>query len=134
MTGPSTLIALPAKTLAKLGSVCGMLGSDFPGERANAAEAATKLLKAHGVTWRQLVEQAFAVPAKPAGKPRAKGKAAGKVDEPDWRAQVMRCALYAHRLSEWEQLFIQNMQAWTSPPSAKQLAVLTRLFAKVNLP
>jgi hypothetical protein len=61
-----SLPALPSKTVRKLGAVCGMLGSDHAGERAAAADAATKLLRGHGLTWRD-VDWAFAIaPTQPA--------------------------------------------------------------------
>jgi hypothetical protein len=44
----------------KFTQICGMLGSEFAGERANAAEAATRMLQAAGLTWAELLKDLFA--------------------------------------------------------------------------
>ena len=41
-----------------LAKVCGLLGSDHDGERSAAAYRASQMLRAAGLTWRELVERA----------------------------------------------------------------------------
>lgn len=41
---------------AKLVKVLGMLGSDYPGERDNAARMATQILKDAGLTWYDVLD------------------------------------------------------------------------------
>jgi hypothetical protein len=43
---------------AKLVKVLGMLGSDYAGERANAAQLATQILKEAGLTWYDVLDVA----------------------------------------------------------------------------
>jgi hypothetical protein len=40
----------------RLVKVLGMLGSDYPGERANAAQMATQILKDAGLTWYDVLD------------------------------------------------------------------------------
>ena len=47
----SSAMALPPRDARKLAKLCGMFGSAHDGERANAAAAADKLLRSHGMTW-----------------------------------------------------------------------------------
>ena len=56
----------PAVT-ARLGKVLGMLGSDFDGERAAAAAAATRILRENGMAWSDLLVPTPALPLRPAG-------------------------------------------------------------------
>ena len=55
---------LPPATATRLAKVCGLLGSDHDGERASAAYQATKILRAAGMTWADIV-----APARPAAPP-----------------------------------------------------------------
>lgn len=43
--------------LRRFTQICGMLGSDHDGERASAAALATKMLKAAGLTWADILGQ-----------------------------------------------------------------------------
>ncbi|MFL5518787.1 MAG: hypothetical protein ACJ8DJ_21735 [Gemmatimonadales bacterium] len=119
-----SLPALPSKTVRKLGAVCGMLGSNYAGERAAAADAATKLLRGHGLTWRDVVDRAFAIaPTQPA--PPA---------PPPWQQKAAVCECHPHRLSEWEREFVTTLRRWLREPSTKQRAVLSRLYLKATAP
>jgi len=44
------------RNLTKLVRILGLLGSDQPGERASAAQAAHRLVTSLGVTWMELLE------------------------------------------------------------------------------
>ena len=44
------------RSLTKLVRILGLLGSDQPGERASAAQAAHRLVTSLGVTWMELLE------------------------------------------------------------------------------
>ena len=47
------------KTIDKLAKICGMLGSDHPGERASAALLATQILDYLELSWSDIVFAAF---------------------------------------------------------------------------
>jgi len=48
-------VALPARDLDRLIKLCGLLTSDADGERATAARMASDLLRAHRLTWAEVL-------------------------------------------------------------------------------
>jgi hypothetical protein len=63
-------MALAPKAAERLAKIAGLLGSDQPGEVCNAASAATKILREHGMTWEALVlRPSAAVSAPPSPSP-----------------------------------------------------------------
>ena len=58
--------------LERLMKICGMLGSNQDGERANAGKAATDLLKRLDLTWDEVLGKPPTVTAAKAQKPRAR--------------------------------------------------------------
>ena len=53
---------LPPEVAARLTKICGLLGSDHDGERSAAALQATRLLRAHGLGWADIVRPALPAP------------------------------------------------------------------------
>jgi len=75
-----------AERLAKL---CGLFGSDHDGERAAAARKADELVRAHGLTWRDVV--CLAAPT-------------------SFRDQVRFCLANVDLLSRWEHGFLLGIR------------------------
>jgi hypothetical protein len=63
---------IDAKWLERLVRIAGMLGSKHDGEIATAARMVTSELRMRGLTWRQVIERAFAAPAKEEPKAEAR--------------------------------------------------------------
>jgi hypothetical protein len=108
---------------AKLAKITGLLGSDFDGERAAAAAAATRILKDYGLSWSDLVHGGAAVvqksvPAYCATIPQ----------------EVARRILSGqrHLLSPWETEFTENLAQWRGRATIKQIARLRRLEADLK--
>ena len=55
---------IDAKWLERLVRIAGMIGSEHDGELATAARMVTNELRMRGLTWRQVIERAFATQAK----------------------------------------------------------------------
>jgi hypothetical protein len=104
----------------RLVRVLGMLGSDHPGERANAAAAADRLVREAGLRWPDVI-----VLALPAPDPDL---VIGTDDD-----AIGFCRTCESMLSPWERGFIQSLaerRRWLMPLTAKQSAVLARIVAK----
>ena len=112
-------LPMDPKTLNQLGAIAGMLGSDHAGERSAAAYQATKLLRRHGLTWREIIERALRDV---------------EDDEPplSWRDQVDECLGRHWRLTNWEHAFVCELAGYQRTPSDKQLAILDRLYRKIQ--
>lgn len=109
---------LPPREADRLAKLCGMLGSTFDGERANAAAAATALLRKHELTWRELIEGACR------DEPRSLG---------GWRGDLADVLDGLDHLTEWEVGFAYSLdQGDLDELSDKQSAVLAKLVAKVR--
>jgi hypothetical protein len=98
---------------AKLAAVLSRLESPFDGERAAAGLLASRMVRAAGLTWADLVQ------AEP--------------EPEDWRAMVARCT-GCDRLSRWETDFVAVLATYEQPPSTKQLQILRGINAKVTAP
>ena len=108
-----------AQRLVKL---CGLLGSDHDGERANAAFMATKLLRMNDMTWADLVARAM-LPAPSAPMPH--WSTVPKTEE-EWSTAIRaRCW---DRLTHWEKDFLASiLQRDRWPLSERQRGVLDKL-------
>src|SRR5262245_17232619 len=96
----------------RLVKLCGMFGSDHPGERANAA-AADKLIRSAGMRWPDII-----LPRLPAPPARSVSTV----------ADAIRFVLqHADALTDWEYDFVRSVSAQNNRLSAKQVAVLERL-------
>jgi hypothetical protein len=101
----------------KLAKVVGLLASDFDGERANAAAAATRLLQAHGMSWADLVRP----PAAPEAPPRPVGH----------RARALEALRHGLPRTAWERAFLHSL-AGQDRMSEKQAAVLRRIEERLS--
>ena len=109
---------LPPDARDMLAKLCGMLGSDYDGERAVAAAKATSLLRRHGLTWSDLFQPDR---ASPDPDPR----------ETDWWMDLGLCQRHADLLTTWEADFIISLGRFTRL-SAKQRACLGRIVERLR--
>lgn len=110
-------VTLPPGAADRLVKLAGLLGSDFDGERANAAAAAaTRLLQAHGFTWRDVLTPAAPRPFAPVPT--------------GWRAIVADCLLAPELLTAWERDFLRGLPLFPRL-SIKQQSALDRIAARV---
>ena len=105
---------LDPQAAGRLAKVCGMLGSDHPGERANAALAADKLVRSLGLTWRDVIHISGA-----------------HVPKSDWRHMAKACRERAHCLTQKEFAFVSNMLLARFEPSEKQGKWLGDIYRRV---
>src|SRR5215469_3501034 len=104
----------------RLVKLCGMFGSDHAGERANAAAAADRLIRAVGMRWLDVILPALPSPAR-------------DQDRIDTVADAIRfMLLHDEVLTSWESDFIRSVAAQGHRLSPKQIAIVERLFAKVR--
>jgi hypothetical protein len=120
--------ALDPSIATKLAKICSLLGSHHDGERSAAAHAATKLLRAQGLSWEDVFTPALPAPPQwPVHR------------EPTYQASVMSHAAkvrharrYPERLTNWEVTFLADLGRCRSL-SPKQAVALDRIMAKVPL-
>lgn len=125
---------LPPEARCRLVKLAGMLGSGFPGERANAAERATELLRRHGSTWADALQ-----PSPPIQEPPREieivcpecGESSGLADC-DWRT-VIRLALQNETmLTEWEVEFCRSLRG-RARLTTRQEEIVDRLRSKLGV-
>ena len=110
----------------KLVGILGMLGSDQDGERAAAGLLATRLLKARGIGWDQVVGVTLPYD----GPHRARESGSGTLS---WRARAAGCQRRPDLLTPWEACFVADLLARPGVTiSPRQAAVLDRIAAKVD--
>jgi hypothetical protein len=107
---------LPATSRTKLAKVLGMLGSDNPGERDNAALAAHRLVTQAGMTWQQVITPAAVEKPLP--------------ELGSWRTTVKECLARPESLTPWEVKFLQNLPGFRRL-SVKQRSVLSEIADRV---
>jgi hypothetical protein len=117
-------MALAPPELRKLVQICAMLSSPYDGERANAAALADKLVKAHGLTWADVLHAEPPVPV--VIQPTA----------PRYWRQCAEGVLFEHpgALSEWETGFLQDILQRGRALSDKQQVILRRVAQKTGAP
>ena len=109
----------------KLVGILSRLASDYDGERAAAGLLATRLLKARGLGWDEVI--GIALPS-PVCNPWA-----GTPPPPfPWRMQAAACRARPDLLSARELDFLNSLQRWTGALTGKQAAWLERIAAKVS--
>ena len=112
---------------------CGMLGSDFDGERANAANFATSWLKNHNLTWQDVAD---------ALADRLNGRNGGRRDRrpefeespelTDRQRKIDRILKeFPHFVNAWEREFLQSIRD-RQHLSPKQEAVWQRIITRRN--
>jgi hypothetical protein len=119
-------LALPPPAADRLAKLCGLLGSDYEGERATAAAAATRLLRHHGLTWDQLVRCSTA-PLPSVLRPATAGRGPA-----DHRTRALVALRQAHRLNGWELAFLHSIAGRPGPLSPKQAATLRRIEERLG--
>jgi hypothetical protein len=109
MTAP-----LDTRAAEKLSRVCGMLGSDHPGERAAAALKAHKIIRAQSLTWHEVI----ALPK--------------RTTSPETLSELCGWLLgHSEILSPWEVNFLREISGLKSI-SPKQRNCLDTITAKVR--
>lgn len=117
------MTTLAASDRDRLTRLLGMLGSDYPGEVANAGRLADRLVRAAGLTWRDVITPALS------HDPR--GDTATDPLRGDWRAMAAACTRYPHLLNRWEAEFITGLQRFPRL-SSKQHATLVRIVTRLR--
>jgi len=106
-------------TADRLAKILGLLGSDHAAERAAAAAKAYAVVRAAGLTWREVV-----MPSPPIA-PQLEGGSS-------WRLLAAECYAQIARLSPNESKFVGAMLTWRAEPSPRQLAWLTAIHTRVH--
>lgn len=119
MAGNAARAASPGGLLSpaernKLVAILARLGSDFDGERAAAGLLATRMLRAAGLGWDDLI------PGQDAPMPAADTGAG---------ADLALCRRHAASLSPWELAFVAGCQAQRTPLSERQRTKLAETAA-----
>jgi hypothetical protein len=96
----------------RLARICGMFGSDHDGERASAAAMADKLIRAHGLTWPDVISSSWST-----------------YNTTTIEEQIGFALANLPALSMWERGFIYSVNG-KHDLSPKQQAVLDRLERK----
>ena len=103
----------------RLIQLCGMFGSDFEGERANAAMLASDLLRSQDLSWADVFTPAAAAP-EPKHQPNLTA-----------RNKVRFCQDHCWRLTEWEDSFMESLSRRHKPYSTKQVTILNDIYYKI---
>jgi hypothetical protein len=121
MTGARTseMTRLDDATVDRLAKILGMLGSAHAGERAAAAAKADAIVRAAGVTWRDII-----VPS-PQTVPQLE-------DAASWRRMAIECHALRAQLKPTESDFITSLIGWRGEPSPKQLAWLAAIHDRLH--
>ncbi|MCU0983598.1 MAG: hypothetical protein MUC89_01480 [Acetobacteraceae bacterium] len=113
----------------RLAKIAGRLGSDHEGERAAAGLMATRLLRAHNLTWSDAL--LAAQPAPPPPPPPPPKPARRWNDAAHGAALAAQCLAWPEVLTEWERGFCRSVAARRSL-TARQQAVLARIARKAR--
>lgn len=116
---------LNPETRAKLAKIAGLLASDHPGERDNAALAATRILRGAGATWEDVILPRPVLHAPPPPPPRAPNAA-------DHRAWAAWALTRTDILTAWEESFLGTIQRWRGGLTAKQTPIYRRIVDRVT--
>src|SRR4051794_28538589 len=115
--------ALSPVELDRLRNILARLSSDFDGERAAAGLLATKMLKAKGMTWADIVLPASAPPSSEASQ------AMWSYRSP-WQQVVRDCLARPGSLRPWEKEFLPSLLGFHRL-SAKQRSCLVDIATRV---
>lgn len=106
----------------KLAAILARLESPFDGERAAAGLLASRMIRAAGLAWSDVILPPPAVAARPPPDPP---KPSG------WRATVAACRARPDRLTAWEIGFLAEIAGYRHEPSEKQMATLDGIARRV---
>jgi hypothetical protein len=121
-----TARALDPVSADKLTKILGLLGSDHPGERDAAAQAANKLVRERGLTWGDVIA---APPTLPTHYPRIR---AWRADDSDWQRMAAFCHNRQWLLRPKDREFVRSMANWRSEPTERQREWLLDLYAQLH--
>ena len=113
---------IPRDLGQRLTKLCGLFGSEFDGERANAARMADDLIRGFGLTWKDVIWPVHAE----AGAPDQ----AQHVPH-DHQDAARMCLRFAEVLTEWERQFCRSILGYRRL-SEKQERMLYRLVDKAR--
>lgn len=108
----------------RLAKVLGLLGSDHDGERAAAALMATKIIRAAGLTWPDIV-----TPRPSAPPPPPPPKTWREPHTPQEAAA--ECLRWSDVLTDWEKEFCKSVMNFGKPTN-RQITVLAKVTAKAK--
>jgi hypothetical protein len=111
----------------RLVAILGMLGSAFDGERASAALLASRMLKAAGLAWGDVV----CIPKKEPRQERPRPDRSDPFVGRSWRTIATRCGDFPQHLDAWELEFIAGLQRFPRL-SPKQHDKLTTIVARLR--
>jgi hypothetical protein len=113
-----TISASPSDARDLLVKLCGMLGSDFEGERAVAALKVTTMLRQIGWSWDDVLHPPGGAPRHEAAAPPVR-EASDRPERPswqhyaggfaDWRADLACCKRYEILLTAVERAFVCDL-------------------------
>jgi len=104
----------------KLAAILELVGSDKPGERQAAAEAAHRMIQAAGLRWDEILAPSGGSPPPPRRRP------------PSARELLNTVLTYGiGHLSDWEAKFVGSVRQQRRV-SRKQYAILARLAGRVR--
>jgi hypothetical protein len=112
MTGRALLNPKAAEHLVKL---CGLLGSNHEGERANAGKLADDFVRKLGLRWSDVICIAT-VNGTPA----------------EWQGMALKCEQHWSELTERERDFVANLRRLRKPPSDRQLEWLETIAERLE--
>ena|SRR5687767_15796017 len=114
---------IPPDKRTRLVRLCGMLGSDFDGERANAGRMANDIVRGLGLTWDQVIA-ASGQAEQPRQERREK--------PPRTPPEVARFCLSSRGVwTEWERKFLNDMLE-RYRLSDKQAQILSELLVRAE--
>lgn len=126
---------MPSQILApddrrKLVGILSRLASDHDGERAAAGLLATRMLKARGLSWEQLVGGASSTGS---WRDELRCRRRPESDPQPWRSDVQRCLQRSDLMSCREREFLQSLTRWTGALTEKQAGWLGRIVEKLDM-
>ena len=112
------MTALLPANINRLAKLLGMLGSDHLGERDNAGQLADKMVRAAGLTWRDII----APPLPPHDTDPIGG---------DLRRATAACSRYPHLLNRWEADFVGGLSRFPRL-SRRQRSILLNIVIRLR--
>ena len=100
----------------RLAKICGMFGSQFDGERSNAAKSADDMVRSAGLSWQEVfggLSQKWREPTNPT-------------------EAIVACQRHKECLNDWEREFLESILT-RSCLTSKQVRVLDRLVNRVRI-
>ncbi|HEU0218947.1 MAG TPA: hypothetical protein VFQ90_19985 [Stellaceae bacterium] len=119
--------SLTTRDLDRLTKLCGMFSSHHPGEIANAAAMADRLLREHGLRWTDVL----ALPTAPVPTPADDGPTVFAGWPGGWRAACRFALRYRAMLTDWECEFAQKIDRYVGNITGKQEPILREMVERL---